>query len=83
MKKMMEISKKKKTSQTQTTVWGYQREKVGGGEKGKVGINSDRIDLTLGGKHTIYRCYYRTVHLKHIIVLTNVTPINSTKKIFK
>lgn len=35
----------------------------------------------MGGEHTIHYTYYRTVDLKHIIFLTNVTSINVILKI--
>ena len=33
-------------------------------------------------QYNMHMIYHRTVHLKHIILLTNVTPINSILKIY-
>ena len=36
--------------------------------------------LEWGTQYIIQMVYYRVIHLKHIILLTNVTPINSVKQ---
>ena len=51
-------------------------------EEGKAGINGDGRRLDLGGEHTIQRTddvLWNCPPETYIILLTNVTPINSIK----
>ena len=84
--KWNEQKKKRKNSWTQTTVWGVPGGGVESGGGGyREGVNGDGGDLARGGEHThTVRC---TDHVLRkcapetcVILLTNVTPINSNKK---
>ena len=47
-------------------------------KEGKAGINGDGRRLgVMNTQYNIQMMYYRIVHWKPIIVLTNVTPMNS------